>query len=82
MGVIGVVQTDADQVGHIADRWPDPWIVLDQRQALGVARSQPGEVFRGERGGVDVRNLAREIADLALGIQQARFFRPSWPVAQ
>ena len=72
--MVGVVQADADELADPGDAGADPRSAVDQRQRRRIDLRQPRQRFRQQRVAADVRDDARQIADLATVIEQAGLF--------
>ena len=79
--MIGIVQADRDEMPGVADARPEPGAIRHQRQRGRVNRAQAVErgIVHGRAG--DVGDVARQVAQLALGIQQAGLFRALGAIA-
>ncbi|MCY1376025.1 hypothetical protein D9M69_634830 [compost metagenome] len=80
--MVGVVQANADEFTDLSDTGTDPWLAGHDRQAARVEGGERCQAVRAKDLTGDVRHMAREVADLIVGIQQPGFFRTFFAVAQ
>ncbi|MNF46476.1 hypothetical protein D3C84_276420 [compost metagenome] len=80
--MVGVVQTNADEFADLADAGAYPWLTGNDGQAGRIDGGKRCQAFRAEGQSGDVRYMRREVADLIIGIQQARFFRTFFAITQ
>jgi hypothetical protein len=74
LGVIDVVEADGDELRRRRDARAQTRLALDRRKAPRVEPGQFLQLRRGKRRSVDVADLFRQVAQLAVGIDQSRFF--------
>ena len=69
--MVGVVEPDGDEVAHLADAGAEPRPAGDHLEPLEVGLPDLGEAAGGQRLAVDVLHHARQVADLAVGVDDA-----------
>ena len=72
--MVGIVQADGDEFTDVADRATHAGLATHQRQLVGIEPRQFGEFLVTQMRWCDVFNHARQIAQFAVGIDQAGFF--------
>ena len=72
--MVHVVQADGDELGHSGDRAAHAGFAAHQRQIGRFELAQFGQRGVSELRRVDVFDDAAEVTQLAIGIDQARFF--------
>jgi len=80
--VILVVQADADELGHAMPRHRQPRARRDDRQGVDLHRAQAVEAGGREIGGADVADLRAQVAQDALGVDEAGPFMAARAVAE
>ena len=71
LGMIGVVEPDAEQLADTAHRAAEPRFRLDRGQRCGIDRRDSRQALRREHRAVDVDDVPRQIAHSTAGIQDA-----------
>jgi hypothetical protein len=72
--VVGIIQSDGDEIAHPADARPDPRLAFDQRQLFRIELFQLGEAARRQGLAGEIGNDLRQIANLAHGVDHAGLF--------
>jgi hypothetical protein len=80
LGVIRIVQPDADELGHVCYRRSEARVAAHLRQAVHLHAAQLGQPLGRHRGGVDVLHHAGQVANRALRIQNPRLLFSCFPV--
>src|SRR5262249_21284671 len=70
-GMVGVVEANGDEIADRPDTWPDAGALAGDRQLVDLGLGDLGEALRAEHVAGDVRHDARQVADAALGINDA-----------
>src|SRR3954467_233931 len=78
--MIGIVQSDADQLGHVRDWCAETRLAANFWQRLRLDAFQLGQAFRRDGCRVNVLDDGRQIADFALRINHSRFFFSCFPI--
>ncbi len=73
-GVVGIVQTDADELADVADAGADAGRSVHLGQALRVEARQLGETGLAKRIPGDIRNDALQRADRTVAVHQGWLF--------
>src|SRR5580704_1716593 len=73
-GVIGIIQSDGDEVAGLGDARPDARLAFDQRQFFRIELFQLGEAAGREHVTGNIGNDFGQIADAAFGIDHAGLF--------
>ncbi|MET3827332.1 hypothetical protein ABIC16_003025 [Sphingomonas sp. PvP055] len=73
-GVVGIVQADAQELADLADARAEARVAFDRRERLGVELRQIGEDRGRKRGADHVGDLPRQVAERAVGVDQAGAF--------
>jgi len=79
--VVGVVQTNGDELAHLGHGAAHAGLAFDQRQAVGFELAQLGQGLVVELIGGDVFDDLAQVTQLALCINEARFFLAGFTVA-
>ncbi|MGF6874468.1 hypothetical protein OKW35_003940 [Paraburkholderia sp. MM5477-R1] len=80
--VIRIVQADADELADLADARSNARITFDDRERCRIERAQFRETFIAEPSAVDIAHHLRQIANLALRVEQARLFLAFRPITK
>ena len=75
-GVIGIIQADGDEVSHIPDACAEALAGRHQRQRCGIDGLETREALGAERIARNVGDKPREVADVAVRIQQPWLLAP------
>jgi hypothetical protein len=70
-GVVGIVEPDGDEIAHGADAGAEPRLAGDHFQPLDIRFADLGEAAGFQHLAVDVFDDARQVADLAVGVEDA-----------
>ena len=80
--MIGIVETDADELAGACNAWAKAWVAFDLWQRIDVQRTELGECFRVENGTRQITDMGREITDIAVGIEKARLLLTGFAIAK
>jgi hypothetical protein len=80
--VVGVIEPDADELGHRGDRRREPWRTLNARQVQRVQGLQARQPARRQSARIDIRQHAGKVADLSRRAQKPGPFVAAWTIAQ
>jgi hypothetical protein len=75
--MVGIVETDAQELADIADARPQPRRRVDFGKARRVDFAEPGKRIGTDRRAVDVIHMCRQIADRPRCVDHTGFFLPS-----
>src|SRR5262245_35217248 len=79
-GVVGIVQSDRNEVAHIADAGPEPRLARHRFQLLQVSLLDLGEAAGCQHGAVDIRHHPRQVADFSVSIDNAGLLAAHWTI--
>jgi hypothetical protein len=79
--VVGVVQTNGDELAHMGHGATHAGLPFDQGQLVGFEFGQLGQDFVGQLVGANVGNHTTEVAQFACGINETWFFFAGLAVA-
>ena len=80
--VVGIIQTDGDELAGADAGQSQPWAARDRRQRGRIDGGEPAQAGGGDFLGPDITDVVAEGADDSVGIQHPRLFTAHRAIAQ